>query len=93
MNEKLPPQIKQKRSEILRILSTKKRHLFHQRFLGQTRKVLWESRKQDGFFSGYTDNYIRVVLDENDETDYRNQLFPVELNSLRGQTMLGKIKI
>jgi threonylcarbamoyladenosine tRNA methylthiotransferase MtaB len=90
MNEQISPQIKQQRSEILRNLSTKKRRAFHQQFLGQTRNVLWESRKPDGNISGYTDNFIRVVLEDDDGADLRNQLLPVQLNALNGQTILGK---
>jgi threonylcarbamoyladenosine tRNA methylthiotransferase MtaB len=90
LKQQIHPQIKQKRSEILRELSTKKRLAFHQRFLGQTRNVLWESRKPEANVSGYTDNFIKVVLDETHEADLQNQLLPVVLNGIKGQTMLGK---
>ena len=90
MKGQVPPQIKQKRSEILRELSTRKRFTFHQRFLGQTRNVLWESKAPKTNVSGYTDNFIRVVLDQTYKTDLRNQLIPVKLNGIKGQTMLGK---
>lgn len=82
--------MKQQRSEILRELSTKKRRNFNKRFLGQIRNVLWESRKPNGEISGYTDNFIRVVLDGIDGNDLRNQLLPVKLKLLKGQTMLGE---
>ena len=90
MKGQIPPQIKQKRSEILRELSTRKRFAFHQRFLGQTRNVLWESKAPKTNVSGYTDNFIRVVLDQTYKADLRNQLIPVKLNGIKGQTMLGK---
>ena len=93
MKEQIHAQIKQKRSEKLRDLSIKKRSTFHQRFLGETRNVLWESRKLDANVSGYTDNFIRVVLDETDKADLRNQLLAVKLTGIKGQTMLGKIII
>ena len=90
LKDKIPPQIKQQRSEILRELSTKKRRNFNKRFLGQIRNVLWESRRPNGEISGYTDNFIRVVLDGIDGNDLRNQLLPVKLKLLKGQTMLGE---
>ena len=90
LKEQIHPQIKQKRSEILRELSTKKRRDFHQRFLGKTRQVLWESKKPEANVSGYTDNFIRVVLEETHEADLRNQLLAVKLTGIKGQTMLGK---
>jgi threonylcarbamoyladenosine tRNA methylthiotransferase MtaB len=93
LKEQIHPKIKQKRSERLRELSTKKRSAFHHRFLGETRNVLWESRKPDANVSGYTDNFIRVVLDEAHEADLRNKLLPVKLTEIKGQTMLGKISL
>ena len=63
-----------------------------QKFLGQSREVLWESMKPDGTISGYTDNYIRVVLNELYNSDLRNQLLPVRLKELKGQTILGKFE-
>jgi threonylcarbamoyladenosine tRNA methylthiotransferase MtaB len=92
LKEQILPQIKQKRSEILRELSTKKRRAFHQRFIGKTRNVLCESRKPEANVSGYTDNFIRVVLEETHDADLRNQLLAVKLTGIKGQTMLGKLQ-
>ena len=92
MKEQVPPTVKQQRGKKLRLLSTNKRRVFHQKFLGQSREVLWESMKPDGTISGYTDNYIRVVLNELYNSDLRNQLLPVRLKELKGQTILGKFE-
>ena len=89
--EQVPPPIKLLRGKKLRSLSSKKRRDFHQRFLGQTRKVLWESRKPDGTISGYTDNYIRVDLDDTTSSTLRNQILPTRLTRLLAQSMAGKI--
>jgi hypothetical protein len=48
--------------------------------------------KPDGTNSGYTDNYIRVVLKELYNSDLRNKLLPVRLKELKGQTILGKFE-
>ncbi|MEZ7974942.1 MAG: tRNA (N(6)-L-threonylcarbamoyladenosine(37)-C(2))-methylthiotransferase MtaB, partial [SAR324 cluster bacterium] len=93
LKEQIHPQIKQKRSERLRELSTKKRSAFHHRFLGETRNVLWESRKPDANVSGYTDNFIRVVLDEAHEANLQNKILSVKLTGIKGQYMLGKISL
>ena len=92
IKEQVPPTVKQQRAEKLCLLSKKKRRVFHQKFLGQSREVLWESMKPDGTISGYTDNYIRVVLNELYNSDLRNQLLPVRLKELKGQTILGKFE-
>ena len=90
MEGQINPNIKKKRSEMLRNLSISKRLDFHKRFLGKTRKVLWEERRKNNKFTGYTDNYIRVILDENYNADLRNQIHPVKLNRINGQNMLAK---
>lgn len=56
----VPKNIRQERNKVLRNLSYKKLQYFTQQHQGQTRPVLFESAKQDGTISGYTDNYIKV---------------------------------
>lgn len=48
------------RSEMLHILSDKKRRKFYEDHLGQVRPVLFEQDIEDGIMHGFTDNYIRV---------------------------------
>ena len=52
-------EIKQ-RSKQLQVVAVRKRDAFNQRFLGDTRSVLFESGNRLGTISGFTDNYIRV---------------------------------
>ena len=58
--EKLPGKIKSERSKILRDLSLKKKKIFYKKNMNTVRPVLFESKNQDGYIFGYTDNYIRV---------------------------------
>ncbi|MBC7885697.1 MAG: tRNA (N(6)-L-threonylcarbamoyladenosine(37)-C(2))-methylthiotransferase MtaB [Saprospiraceae bacterium] len=55
-------EIRRQRNEMLRILSQKKRISFVTPFLGTVREVLFERDKMEGMMSGYTDNYIKVIL-------------------------------
>jgi len=48
------------RSRILRYLSLSKRFDFYTKYLGTHQKVLFESKKDNGYIEGYTTNYIRV---------------------------------
>ena len=48
------------RSKMLRSLSVKKRRFFYEQHLGENRPVLFESENDNGFISGFTDNYIKV---------------------------------
>ncbi len=57
--------VRRKRNKMLRILSEKKKHAFYSTFLNTEREVLFESSKRDGFLSGYTDNYIRIEIPQN----------------------------
>ncbi len=56
----VPPAVRHERNKILRNLSFKKMQHFSGAFIGQTRKVLFESENKNGMMEGYTDNYIRV---------------------------------
>lgn len=59
---------------MLRILSEKKRIAFYQSQLGTTQKVLWESENKNGKIHGFTENYVKVEtdFDENliNQTEY-----------------------
>lgn len=57
----IPIPERKKRTSILRRMSTKKRFEFNRKYLGSTRKVLFEEEEKDGFIQGWTDNYIRVT--------------------------------
>tara|TARA_B100000686_G_scaffold302976_1_gene339435 strand:- start:329 stop:1735 length:1407 start_codon:yes stop_codon:yes gene_type:complete len=89
IGDKVLPSIKQQRGEELRKLSIRKRHEFHSRFLGQIRKVLWESPDSEGNISGYTDNYIRVILNKKGCYDFQNRILPARLLSHHGQNVTG----
>ena len=68
---------------------SRKRHEFHNRFIGKIRKVLWESADSEGNISGYTDNYIRVILNEKGCYDFQNQILPTRLLAHQGLNVTG----
>jgi len=55
------PGERHQRTKRLRMLSAKKRRVFYEQFVGQTRPVLFEAAPHDGQMQGFTDNYIKVV--------------------------------
>ena len=89
IEDQVSPSLKQKRGEELRKLSIQKRHEFHSRFLGKIRKVLWESPDSRGNISGYTDNYIRVILNEKGSHDIQNQILPTRILAHQGLNVTG----
>lgn len=61
MKPVVPMPVRQERNKLLRNLSYKKTQEFYNRFIGQKRKVLFESKNTNGMIEGYTDNYIKVI--------------------------------
>ncbi len=51
------------RTEMLRILSEKKRRAFYESFSGKSFNVLFENEEKEGKMYGFTDNYIKTVAD------------------------------
>ena len=83
MKNKVDSQIAKDRNAAVRQIFTETGREFRERFIGQTKEVLWESSrlKPEGFWelSGLTDTYIRVIAFEND--DRWNQIDSVRLDA------------
>jgi threonylcarbamoyladenosine tRNA methylthiotransferase MtaB len=75
------------RSAILCGLSRAKRLNFYQRHIGGTVDVLFETRNQQGFFTGLTPNYIRVGVQSGE--DLANQIHAVTLYGATDGLALG----
>jgi threonylcarbamoyladenosine tRNA methylthiotransferase MtaB len=59
----VPAKVRADRSNMLRILSEKKRRYFYNRFTGSSRPVLFEGTGEDNRIYGFTDNYVKVATD------------------------------
>lgn len=57
----VPEPERAERSKMLRILSEKKRREFYNRFVGQSRPILFEEEVTEGYLNGFTDNYIKII--------------------------------
>jgi threonylcarbamoyladenosine tRNA methylthiotransferase MtaB len=66
MVEAVPMQVRRERNDKLRILSQKKLRNFYSQFIGETKKVLFENHPNENLMSGFTENYIKVVLPKNE---------------------------
>jgi threonylcarbamoyladenosine tRNA methylthiotransferase MtaB len=51
---------RKRRSNMLRILSEKKKHLFYSEMKGKELEVLFENKCEDGIMKGFSSNYVRV---------------------------------
>ncbi len=89
MADRVDPETRQRRSDVLRELSRRKRRMFQKAMLGSVREVLFENRKADGKQCGYTDNYMRVALNDPQFPDFHNRVIPVQLTSIKGGELNG----
>jgi threonylcarbamoyladenosine tRNA methylthiotransferase MtaB len=87
---------KKERAEKLRVLSDELSRAWRERFVGETRPVLWETpdNTADGrVWSGLTDSYIRVYTATED--NLHNRIIPARLTALAGhgdaEGMLGEL--
>lgn len=80
MGEMVPVEVRRNRNEILRHLSDQKKRHFYQSHIDTRRQVLFETSKKKGMMTGFTDNYIKIVMPE-DESKI-NTISEVYLKSL-----------
>ncbi len=83
------PKVRKKRSEILRMLSAKKRYEFNKQYVGRIMKVLVEEEAKNGKMFGFTSNYVRVEIDLNPSKV--NKIIDVLITGLSDNTVLGQV--
>lgn len=76
----VPPQIQQSRTHQMLAVSDCKLHEFSSRFLGTVRPVLLEHAPEGQLMSGFTDNYLKVLVNAPRELD--NTIVNVRLDSI-----------
>ncbi|MEZ5058796.1 MAG: tRNA (N(6)-L-threonylcarbamoyladenosine(37)-C(2))-methylthiotransferase MtaB, partial [Saprospiraceae bacterium] len=86
MPDQVSVEERRRRNEMLTILSEKKKRHFYNQHLGETRPVLFEQSKTEGKMNGFTENYIRVELDLQEEL--LNTIAPVQLNSINSDGLM-----
>jgi len=62
MGDVIPMSIRRERNERLRILSEKKKSSFYRSFEGLEMEVLFEQHPESGLLTGFSHNYIKVVV-------------------------------
>jgi threonylcarbamoyladenosine tRNA methylthiotransferase MtaB len=86
MPDKVEPGLANRRSARIRRLSAAKRQAFYERCLGTSIDVLFE-QQQDGWWEGYTGNYVRVAARSSQRL--RNKFGRVRVDSIRGDRAIG----
>ncbi len=68
------------RSKILRNLSDAKKFNFYKKNIGEIHNVLFESAKENGGIDGFTENYIKVRVENSPELE--NKILPVKITDV-----------
>jgi threonylcarbamoyladenosine tRNA methylthiotransferase MtaB len=87
--DKVDPRVKRKRSEILRMLSVRKRYEFNRKHIGKIVTVLVEEEMKNGKMFGFTSNYVRVELDA--IPSRANEMTDVLITGVSDNTAIGQI--
>jgi threonylcarbamoyladenosine tRNA methylthiotransferase MtaB len=85
MPRQVPDAVKESRAKQMQAIADASARAFAQKFVGRTMQVLWESAN-NGEWSGYTDNYIRVVVAS--DADWRNQFSRVRVTDVTDDGVL-----
>lgn len=77
-SKQVPEDIKKRRAELMRRIGNQKRHAFYRRFLHRELSVLVEDRhdKETGRITGFSKNYIPVMIDP----DNNGMTLPTRIN-------------
>ena len=89
LNNNIKTETIKKRSELLRKLAIRKNNDFKRSLLRISMPVLIEQKK-NGFWTGLTDNYVRVIVSSPE--DLTNKIVNVELKEIKNQHILGTLQ-
>jgi threonylcarbamoyladenosine tRNA methylthiotransferase MtaB len=96
-SDQVPTLIKKARARKLHELVERTGQSERLRFVGQRRPVLWEGQGQaltdqaGQLWSGFTDNYLRVLAVAPTAVDLHGAMTTVHLDELQGETLFGTI--
>ena len=93
LNGRINPVIVRKRILALQKVANDCSENFRKKFLGRTETVLIEGRSKEntGFWEGYADTYIKVLVKSN--KNLSNRLISMKLNKIAKNHMIGKIPL
>lgn len=86
---RIDPRVKRKRSELLRMLSSRKRYEFNRKQVGKIVKVLVEDEMKKGKVYGFTPNYVRVELEAG--STRVNEVADVSITGVSDNTVVGQV--
>lgn len=88
--DKVPPQERARRSQMLRTLSQRKRRSYYERQVGRTLQVLFET-EDNGQVTGFSENYVRVAVPW--QAGLVNSTLPVRCTALGKGVVMGEVLV
>ena len=84
------PEIKNVRTQKMLELSDKLNNNFLKKQVGKTEEVLFERKQKDGFFEGYTKNYVPVIVKS--QEDLSSKILNVKITEVKGKYCFGELQ-
>jgi threonylcarbamoyladenosine tRNA methylthiotransferase MtaB len=91
INEVVPMADRHHRTNVLRLLSEKKKRSFYEGFHQTRQHVLWEGQEEDGRMFGFTENYLKVG--RSFDASHINQIQEVTLGQLGADVIFEATKL
>ncbi len=96
------PRVRRKRSELMRMLSARKRYEFNRQHVGKILRVLIEDEVKSGKVFGFTSNYVRVEIPLANASNgaeppveagstHANEISDVLITGVSDNTVLGQV--
>ena len=85
MSERVPGDVMDERSKKLRDLGNRLKRKYSEKFLDNELTVLLERENDDGSYSGYSENYLRLKVFSDSEEDLSNTFQKVKLKEINEQ--------
>lgn len=89
LKHRIPSASMKKRADLLLALDRAKRLAFHNRQIGSTVSVLFESGRQDAYRFGTTPNFTRVGI--TDSGDFQNRILSVTITAATDRCAFGHV--
>ena len=90
MPNQIDGNIKEERSNRLIKLSDELQYDYNKKYIGKEVEVLFEERENE-YIKGHTNNFIVVKVKE--KQNIENKILKVEITSIEGQELLGKLNV
>ncbi len=89
MEGQIPEEEKKRRVNVLMDVAKEQNFNYNKQFVDDILDVLIERKNKDGYYEGYTSNYIKVIVDEEDLE--LGEIYNVLIKEVNEKNVIGKI--